>query len=129
MFRVCGTIASPFPIFGVRCVFFDVLLLVRKEPRSVEHLADFQLNLDDMLVTRHLSNFSRNQRKKENIHSYSRRCCTLSLRRPRKIQSRWGASRFSLLFVGWRDTSLPSGCERSHGRGYGWQGQRWSQTY
>jgi hypothetical protein len=51
MLGVCGTIASPFPIFGERCVFFDVLLLVRKEPRSVQHLTNFQLNLHDMLVT------------------------------------------------------------------------------
>ena len=50
MFRMCGTIPSPFPIFSVGCIFLDVLLLVRKEPRSVQHLTNLQLNLDDMLV-------------------------------------------------------------------------------
>jgi|DEB0MinimDraft_3_1074331.scaffolds.fasta_scaffold124663_2 hypothetical protein len=50
MFRVCGAIPSPLSILGERSVFFDVLLLVRKEPRSVQHLTNLQLNLDDMLV-------------------------------------------------------------------------------
>jgi hypothetical protein len=51
MFRMCGTIPSPFPILRIGCVFLDVLLLVRKEPRSVQHLTNLQLNLDNMLVT------------------------------------------------------------------------------
>jgi hypothetical protein len=128
MLGVCGAVPSPLPIFGKGCVFFDVVLLVRKEPCRIQHLTNLQLNLDDMLVTGHRGNFSRNQRKKENIHSYSRRCCRHELQRPRKRQTRWEASRFSPLFVGWRDTSLPSVCERSHDRGCGWREQRWSQT-
>src|SRR5210317_2314550 len=85
MLRMCGAVPSPFPILRIGCVFLDVLLLVRKEPRSVQHLTNLQLNLDNMLVTRHVCDFSRNQRKKENVHSCSRRCCTLSPQRLRKI--------------------------------------------
>src|SRR6056300_1127999 len=48
--RVSRAIPSPLPIFGEGCVFFDVILLVRKEPCRIQHLTNFQLNLDDMLV-------------------------------------------------------------------------------
>jgi hypothetical protein len=42
-------------------VFTYKVLLIRKEPSCIEHLANFQLNLDDMLVTGHFGDFNRNQ--------------------------------------------------------------------
>src|SRR6056300_1744017 len=50
MFRMCGAVPSPFSIFGKGCIFLDKLLLIRKEPCSIQHLTNLQLNLDDMLV-------------------------------------------------------------------------------
>ena len=88
VFRVCGAVPSSLPILRVGCVFLDVLLLIRKEPSCIEHLTNLQLNLDHMLITGHVCDFSRNQRKKENVHSCSRRCCTLSPQRLRKRQTR-----------------------------------------
>src|SRR6056300_247598 len=116
MLGVCGSVPPPLPILRVGCMFLDILLLIRKEPSCIEHLTNFQLDLHNMLITRHMCDFSRYQRKKENIHSYSRQYCTHELRCLRKRRNRWGVSRFSLLFVGWRHTSLLSGCGRSHGR-------------
>jgi hypothetical protein len=50
MFRMCGAVPSSFSIFGKGCIFLDKLLLIRKEPCSIQHLTNLQLNLDDMLV-------------------------------------------------------------------------------
>ena len=88
VFRMCGLVPSPLSILRVGCVFLNVLLLIWKEPCSIQHLTNLQLNLDNMLVAWHVGNFSRNQRKKENVHFCSRRCCRHELRRLRRKQSR-----------------------------------------
>src|SRR5210317_45823 len=61
MFLMCGAVSSTFSILCVRCVFVNIVFLIREVPSSVEHLTNFQLNLHHMLVTRHLSDLNGNQ--------------------------------------------------------------------
>ena len=61
MLLVSRFVSPPLPIFGVRCVFVYVVFLIGEIPSCVEHLANFQLDLDHMLVARHLRNLTGNQ--------------------------------------------------------------------
>lgn len=50
MLLMCGSIPLPFSIFGIRCMLINVYFLIGKIPSCIEHLANFQLDLDYMLI-------------------------------------------------------------------------------
>ena len=61
MLLVSRFVAPSLSIFGVWCVFMYIVFLIGEVPSSIEHLANFQLDLDHMLVARHLRNLTGNQ--------------------------------------------------------------------